>query len=251
MIVQRSFKRNYVAELKYRVQKSTDFISLYALDEFPIDTNGIVLLPGMEQPIGLINKMLPTSDGDFQSAVALYEAYPKLTPLQAADDNFWTYLAHADLFKYVQQRFPKVLDPDFGGANYIIDHWFSRKNDGNILKRHWWSVHFSIDNELVDKYRYTKILFTDYATRTNNFIGYKIARHKEAAIGILKFFYDHEDIYSKCFRGRMIYITKYFNKMGGSKNLVALNRDFFYNELMKIKDVILSIKSEDEARDML
>lgn len=251
MIVQRSFKKSYAENLKLQVQKSTDIISLYSQEEFPIDSKEIVLLPGIEQPLNLINKMIPTSDGDFKSAVALYEAYSKLTPLQAADDIFWTYLAHADLFKYVQQRFPKVLEPDFGGANYIIDHWFSRKTDGNILKRHWWSIHFSIDNDLEDKYRYTKILFTDYATRTNNFIGYKIARHKEAAIGILKFFYDNEDVYNKCFRGRMIYITKYFNRMGGSKNLVALDRNFFYNELMRIKKQILAINSEEDARDMI
>ena len=75
MIVQHSFKKSYADELKYRVQKTNDIISAYSNEKFPIDTNNIVLYPGIEQPIGLIDKLVPTSDGDFQSAVALYEAY--------------------------------------------------------------------------------------------------------------------------------------------------------------------------------
>lgn len=247
MIIQRSFKGGYVDLLRQKVM-SGESISSYSEEKFPIEEEQVVLLPGIEHPNKLIDKMMPNTSNDFQSAIALYEAYP-LTPIQASDDNLWIYLAHTELFAYVQKRFPKVLETDFFGANYIIDHWFSRnKYEGNILKRHWWSVHLSIDDDLDDKYKYTKIIFSDYAARTYHFTSSKIARHKEAAIGILKFFYDNKDVAEKCFRGRLLYVTKYFNRMGGVRNLAALDRDFFYSELVKLRPKILAIIREEDAR---
>lgn len=251
MIVQHSFKQDYTSDLEYRLTNTKELLPLYSHEKFPFDESQTVLLPGIERPNGLLKKMIPTSEGDFQSAIALYEAFPKLTPLQAADNSFWIYLAHVDLFSYVQQRFPKVLEIGFDKADYVKDHWFKRGNVGNILKRHWFSVYCSIDESIEDKYRYTRILFTDYATRTNNFIGYSISRHKEASIGILKFLYDNDDVRSTAFRGRVQYITKYFNRMGGYKCLVALDKEFFYNELMRIKEDILKIKSQEDARDAM
>lgn len=37
------------------------------------------------------------------------------------------------------------------------------------------------------------------------------------------------------FEGRAIYISKFFNGLGGTKPLAYLKRDYFYNELVKHK----------------
>lgn len=242
MFLQRTFKRNYVESLLDAVKQGQN-LELYAKDSFEYDADQVVMIPNLAYPEGLIEKLVPTPQGDFQSAVALYEAFPNLTPLQASDRNFWIYLAHCDLFTYVQNRFSKVKEKGFDNKQYILDHWFFAQ--GTILQALsglWWLTHLSIDENSTDKYKYTRQIFYDYTMRTN-FANYTFARHKEAVFGYLQFMIDYPEVFKSHFKHKNRFITKHFNKIGGTCLLSTLPREYFYNELIRIMDQILEITS--------
>lgn len=241
MILQRTFKKNYAESLLDTVRCGQD-LDKYANEHFAYDKDQVVMIPGIEYPEGLINKMIPNTQGDFQSAVALFEAYPGLTPLQASDRAFWIYLAHVDLFDYVQQRFPKVLEDGFANSQYVLDHWFFAQGTiMQVLAGLWWLTYLSVDENTEDnKYKYTEQLFRDYTLRTN-FANYSFARHKEAVIGYLQFMIDYPEIFSTFFKEKNRFITKHFNKIGGSRLLSALPREYFYDELCANKSQIVAV----------
>ena len=75
-----------------------------------------------------------------------------------------------------------------------------------------------------------------------SFANYKMFRHKEQAIGMLSFWMDHPEALSN---KRSRFFTKHFNKLGGIKQLVCLQRDFFYKEMERILPYALN-SNEDE-----
>ncbi len=241
MLLQRTFKKYYVESLLDAVRNGQD-LDKYAADYFVYDQNQVVMIPTIAYPEGLIDKMVPTTQGDFQSAVALYEAFPNLTPLQASDRSFWIYLAHVDLFKYVQKRFPKVMESEFTNNQYILDHWFFAQ--GTIMQALsglWWLTYLSVDSKAGDnKYIYTAQIFRDYTLRTN-FANYSFARHKEAVIGYLQYMIDHPEVFAAFFKAKNRFITKHFNKIGGTRILSSLPRSYFYDELCSITDQIIDV----------
>lgn len=97
--------------------KSGVGIDRYTKPEFDFDKNQVLMIPTIEQPVGLLDKMDPKDD--YKSAIALFEAYKNLSLLQAQDYSFWTYLAHADLFHYVQAKNNEMLKPGFNDAAYM------------------------------------------------------------------------------------------------------------------------------------
>lgn len=240
MFLQRTFKKNYVETLLDAVRNGRN-LDLYANDCFNYDVEQVVMIPNLASPEGLLEKLEPTTQGDLQSAIALYEAYSNLTPLQAADRTFWIYLAHVDLFPYVQQRFPKVKDEGFENMQYVLDHWFF--GQGTIMQALsglWWLTYLSVDENSPNKYKYTEQIFRDYAMRTN-FAQYSFARHKEAVIGYLQFMIDNPNVFVSFFKEKNSLVTKHFNKIGGTRLLSTLPRDYFYDELNRIKDQILAV----------
>lgn len=242
MLLQRTFKKSYVESLLDDVRNGQN-LDLYAKDTFDHDAEQVIMIPNLAYPDGLLDKLVPNTQGDFQSAIALYEAYPNLTPLQASDRNFWIYLAHIDLFPYVQKRFPKVKEEGFDNKQYILDHWFFAQ--GTIMQALaglWWLTYLSVDENSSEKYRYTEQIFRDYTMRTN-FAQYSFARHKEAVIGYLQFMIDYPDVFGSFFKERNRFVTKHFNKIGGTRLLSALPREYFYNELNRIKNQIIEVTS--------
>lgn len=246
MANQKTFKKGYCDLLTEQV-RSGESISLYGEEVFPYDETQVVMIPSLEHPEGLLEKMIPTSDGDCESAIALYEAYPGLTPLLANDRSFWYYLTHVELFTYMQKRYPKVFDPVAVDANYIINHWFFGKEwyVRSTLPALWWIVYLTVDNESVDKYKYTRFFFSHYDFRSN-FANYSISRHKEALIGYFDFLMDNPVIMRQFSQPRNRFITKHLNKLGGSRLLSTLPREYFYDELTRIKPQILAITSSSE-----
>lgn len=254
MLLQRTFKKNYVEALLDAVRNGQN-LDLYAQDSFDYDAEQVVMIPNLAYPEGLIDKLVPTPQGDFDSAVAIYEAFPNLTPLQAADKSFWTYLTHVDLFEYVQKRYPKVKDEGFNSIPYIVDHWFC---GSDWYWRHpiaslWWFVHQTIDENNGDKYKYTRFFFSSFGFRTN-FAKYSIARLKEAVFGYFDFLMENPEITAQFLKPRNLFITKHLNKMGGARLLSVLPREAFKEELYNIKDQILAVsgvstRAQEEAED--
>ena len=110
---------------------------------------------------------------------------------------------------------------------------FAKKSSGsnmdNTLSRLWWATYLTVDEESDDKYRYTRVLLQDgNSDLLQNLSKSKLFRHKEAVIGILKFFSEYEN--RNDFSNVNRYIIQRFNRIGGVRQLVYMDRDYFYNE---------------------
>lgn len=229
MAYQRILTQSYIDHIFDDVEKGEE-LDRFLLDEFPYDEKYYLDLPHITKPEGLIKEMDTTTDGDCKSAIALYEAYKCLTPLEATTSQLWESLALTDLFPYMRDRWDLKKGSDI--KKTILNH-FTVKAHG--LMRHglaglWWLVYLSIDEERQNKYELTEMLFKNYTLRYIRFGVGKVIQHKEAAIGILQFLKDHEgDIPSM--ENVANGLTSYFNKLGAVKQLTYLDRDFFYHEM--------------------
>ena len=253
MKLQKIFKPTYVSYLKNHINPEN-----YALDEFPYDKYQVKTLANIYEPEDLDGKLDPNDS--YKSAIALYEAYPNLSPLLASKEEFWVYLTHADCFHYTQRRWNRrnekngeTSDILSGTAtvDFIKEHFFYSQSGvmGTTLMNLWWSVYLSVDPSRGEdkKYELTEILFKSEDFRTRRLASSILARNKEAVIGILEFLKENEDVYKNHFEARFVYITKYFNRLSGNMKLGYLNRHFFYNELEKHLDVIKSITEREKV----
>ena len=114
MELQKVFKHSYMDELRKNIH-----ISDYQGESFPYDPSKVKALANVYKPEGLLERLDP--EDDFTSAIEIFKAYDSVTPLLASLPDLWVYLAHVDLFPYVQKRWPKVLD---GSADeqYVLNH---------------------------------------------------------------------------------------------------------------------------------
>lgn len=229
MAFQRLLTQKYIEHIFEDVEKGVD-LNRFLQNTFPYDSNYLVDLPHLAKPDGLLEQLDPTTDGDFKSAVAIYEAYKSLRPLEATTSQLWESLSLTDLFPYMRERWKLKGSADLKQA--ILNH-FTVKAHG--LMRHglgglWWLVYLSVDEERKNKYELTEMLFKNYTLRIVRFGVGKVIQHKEAAIGILQFLKDHESEIPSM-ENVANGLASYFNKLGAVKQLTYLNRDFFYNEM--------------------
>ena len=248
MALQKKFITKYAEKLQQEAKEGFG-IERYTRRVFDYDKSQVEYIKSLEQPLDLLDRMNPSDD--LASAKTIYEAFEGLTPQMAADESFWTYLTHVDLFPYVQKRNSKVWEEGFSDAKYIINYFF-HGNGGLIyhpLAGLWWDVHCTIDKDSSYPYKYTDYLFRDYGLRVTYMGRYALFRHKEEVFGILQFLMDNEEITNAHFRQRSRWISQYFNKMGAVRQLRCLNRDFFYSELDRLKDIILSIETDEDVKN--
>ncbi len=227
--LQLTFKESYVRTLRSNIK-----VENYLGENFPYDHNMVRRVAGVMQPKELVKQLDP--DNNFKSAIALYEAYKGLSPLVASSDPFWVYLAHVDLFSYVQQRW-NGLEKAENQIKYIQDHWFySTSPMRTTLMDMWWSVFCTIDEtrENGHKYDLTEIFFENETFRTRVFGSSAIFRHREAAIGVLEYIEANPSIKKK-FEENGRLIASYLNQLGATKQLAYLDRTFFKKEMEKIK----------------
>ena len=224
MALQKRFKSSYIKVLKEQA-KSVDAPALYAAEKFLFDETMTKELP-FETPDGLCKKLLDAND-NFEAAVAIYEAYPDLTPILATFEEFWVYLIHVDLFPYVQKLWPE-LKTGKASSSYILDHCFHSPNGTmrTTIEGLWWLVYLSVDIARGEdnKYDLTKFLLSNVDFSTRRFGPSKLIRHKEAMIGVLEFLIEEPEISKENFEPHFIYITKYLNRIGGVKKLAFIDR---------------------------
>lgn len=250
MALQHVFKKGYIEYLKTHIQ-----VADYLQETFPVDHSQVVPLYGVMHPEGLAERVVPTRAGDFTTAVAVYEAYRNISPLFAQQDTLWVSLSHAELFDYLKRRWPiiaKERDTEEKQVSFINDHWFRSPNGiaRCALMGLWWSVHCTIDESREDKYELTRVLFMDYTFRTMTFGASPLFRHREAAMGILGFLKDNLDLFVNNTYNRGLFISKYFNQLGGVKQLASLDRDFFRNECEHIKPKLLEITEREQVQNV-
>ena len=229
MALQKILKKSYIDQVFDDVALERN-LDRFLEAEFPVDEEYFMVTPQVKKPDGLLDLLVPTPEGDFQSAIAIYQAYQKLTPLQAINQEFWESLALTDLFPYMQKRWNLHEARDLKRS--ILNH-FQVASHG--LFRHgiaglWWLVYLTVDMDRENQYELTEILFKNYTLRYVRFGVSRVIQHKEAAIGILQYLKDHEqDIPSM--ENVANNLTSYFNKLGAVKQLTFLERDFFYSEM--------------------
>jgi len=247
MALQPVFKRGYVDYLKNNIKPEA-----YLGDHFDYDQSQVVRLYGVPHPEDLLEKLDPTPDGDLQTAIAIYEAYPDLSPLFAQQDDLWVYLTHVDLFDYVKKRWPLI---DSGGKSkdsvkYIKNHWFGNKDFflRTTFAGLWWHIYLSHDDSRENKYELSEFLFKNNEFRTSSFGELPLIRHREAMVGILEFLKENPTLFDSGFNGKARYIQHLFNMIGGYKNLSSLPRGFFKSTLYKQLDTLASVHDAKEAR---
>ncbi len=243
MELQKVFKHSYMDELRKNIH-----ISDYQGESFPYDPSKVKSLANVYKPEGLLDRLDP--EDDFTSAVEIFKAYENVTPLLASLPDLWVYLAHVDLFPYVQSRHSDVLNDDVT-EDYIVDHWFKNKVSifRMVLPSAWWSVYLSIDKSRENPYELTEILFKNQELRTNSFGPLTLIRHREAMIGVLEFFKEHPELLVDGMNMRAQYVRKLFNFIGGTKRLEFLNRDFFRTTLEKRYDTIACTFSRGDIQN--
>lgn len=243
MELQKVFKKSYMEELRRNIH-----VSDYQGDSFPYDPSKVKSLANVYKPEGLLDKLDP--DDDFTTAVELFKAYKNVTPLLASLPDLWVYLAHVDLFPYVQKRHSDVMKDDVT-KKYIENHWF--ENEVSLfrmaLPSAWWSVYLSIDEERENPYELTEILFKNQELRNNSFGPLSLIRHREAMKGILEFLKEHPFLLEDGMNMRAQYIRKLFSFIGGTKRLEFMNKDFFKAELEKRIDVLSRKFSREDIQN--
>ena len=261
MALQRIFTPEYVNQLVNDINPEN-----YQGDDIVYNENEIRRLKGVEQPEGLLDRMLKASN-EFEAAIELYEAYKDITPLIASNRAFWVYLTHVDLAKYVKREWPDLekyeADNDKRkqkkGAprsetdkkKYILDHWMISPNGlmRTSLMNLWWSVYLTVDESLGDDHKYdlTKIFFSNNGMRTRRLGTGHLGRNRAALKGILMFIKENPDIFENGIENRMIWITRHFNLIGGTKPLANMPYTFFKRELEKFKDHLSRISRREDV----
>lgn len=243
--LQHTFKESYTIYLKDAVKAGVS-IDNYKQPEFDYDKSKVKFIANLYEPKMLLEKLM-SANTDYEAAVILYEAYKDLSPLLASTEAFWVYLTHVDLYQYVQYRHPVVKARN--EQSHILDHWFFGKQGyiRNTLASLWWSVYCSVDETRSNPYELTEIFFRNYSFRVVNLR--IMLRTKEGLLGILEFLKENPDVLENNFENRGLFIAKYFNNLGGSKQLSYLKRDFFKQELINIKNIILSITDRGDVQN--
>lgn len=247
MAIQKIFKEGYASALNNKVSRGEE-LSLYLNNEFVYDESETDWVGGLVQPEGLLDKMMALSDKsqDFQAATTLYESFRELRPVVASEKPFWIYLGHADLYPYMHKRFlsdvTRLLQKDPTKPSVILNRWFfPREFVRNHLAGMWWDVKCTIDETDSDPYIYTRTLFKYYDMRSMNFANYKMFRNKAQVKGILKCIGEHPEVFDGNWQIRIRHVTKYFNRLGATKQLVALPWEFFYNTVDSLLDEVSQV----------
>ena len=261
MELQRIFTPEYANQLTNDIHPEN-----YLGDKVKYNENEVRRLKGVEHPEGLESKMLNATN-EYEAAILLYEAYKDISPVIASNRCFWLYLTHVDLAKYVKKLWPdlerydvdikskKQKKGDFRSESdkkkYIQDHWLISPNGlmRTSLMNLWWSVYLTVDESHGDDHKYdlTKVFFSNSGMRTRRLGTGHLGRNREALKGILTFMKENPDIFESGIENRMIWITRHFNLIGGTKPLANLPSSFFMGELEKNKDYISKISKREDV----
>ena len=197
--------------------------------------------PDIDRPVGLARRVVSDKSDparDFKTAVAIFEAFPRLNRLQASDAGLWTHLTHIELWEYMRKRFPlSELDTERRMAT-IKEKWFLRDISQSSLIHHplaglWWGVWLSIAPEKGEDHKYdlTKILYRNLDLPTRTLGTYELGRLPAAVKGTLGYVYDNPDLFEDEYEAKMRAIMRLLNSIGGVIQLACLEESFFREQI--------------------
>lgn len=245
MALQKVFKPEYIQFLKNNIK-----VENYLGDSFDYDISQVRSLAQVVAPVDLLDELVPTPKGDFVSAKAIYTAYKSISPVFAQQDNLWIYLTHVDLYDYVKKRWPIPTGDEEKAIIHIQNHWFRNQRFlRTTFAGLWWNVYLTIDEERSNPYELTEVMFAagqDF--RTLRFVELPLIRLKPAMMGVLEFLLENPDLINN-FDGRGQYISRYFNMLGGFKQLSAMDKEFFKDTLYRLLPKLKEIKSISDVQN--
>lgn len=97
-----------------------------------------------------------------QLAISLYEPLKDLGEINACDDLLWNYLNLCVYRDFIFDRRDIENDKEY---NQLDNHWIYKNQSAAQNARTdvcslWWGVHQTINEDVSDKYKYTKLLFS-------------------------------------------------------------------------------------------
>lgn len=194
----------------------------------------------------LCQKMLEAESKDRQ-AVVLYESL-NITPLLASDERLWVYLSHGPLSSYVAKHWSTNIDKSKNFTNHVLEHWFIHGHSRIMrseLASLWWGVEISKLEDEEDKYRLTKILFSNYTLRV--VVLAQVLRSRNVLRGILEWFYRNG---TDKMEVRGSFIAKYLNQLAGIKQLTILSWEKIVKLIEDVQDVIFKIKDKNDYQNL-
>ena len=105
---------------------------------------------------------------DLVNTRMIYDAFHKLTPLQASNKYMWTYLCHAipEYRDYIRDRWMQEERENTIKSRFFVTTSGSLLND-NALSRLWWYGYLTYDEKNANHYALTEILFTNQTICTD------------------------------------------------------------------------------------
>ena len=246
MKVERKYSVDSIKDVKAKLRNpGYNLLESYTSDGFlPLE-----YLPFTTQDCGIIIEYqnsivddmveaLINNPTEFEAGLILYEALAHLTPVQAADIGFWTYLNHNVFYGYVAARWGNIWDDQFNPSNignYIINHWIQTNSSQPDLIKYplsglWWSFRLTVDNSRDDWYELTRLFFKNYTMRVIHMGQTKFARHKPAILGVLEYIKESE-AESGSLESAARSIVSYVNQLGGIRPLSYFDKDWFKEKL--------------------
>ncbi len=245
-----SYTNDFVNAFKYKIKNNSNelinayinkniFIFTQISEEF--ETIESINTIELERDFcnSLIQMFYANQNNEFESGKKLYLSLKDLSPRDASNAGFWTRLAHNELYQYIHARWPvdNYINEIEKLGTHILYHWHLETEAQASLIDHplaglWWS--FYMTEDIIDNsdFELTKIFFINSAFRTKYLGQSKIARHKEALIGTLKFIRNN-NLHLNNLEENARAITPFLNLLGGTKPLSFFDRDWFYMQLKK------------------
>jgi Family of unknown function (DUF6339) len=176
----------------------------------------------------------------------MHQAFPTLTPAQAADPRLWVRLCHVEGWAYMRRRWDldgyKDRDDPVKAAGWVREHYFlgnprpSRALTRNGMARLWWYAHLTYDPSRAENgYELTRVLLSDLDW-AQSVLERNFGRGRHILTGFLEFLRDHGDGVD---RRRVRDLAMWLNRRGGFTLLDALTAG----------DVADLLVAENERRD--
>lgn len=221
-----SFIRLYENQLAFQLPFSaTDILD----SNIPISNNNL----GQDMLDTYLEHIKDNQIADFECAKLLYENL-KLTPEQASNADFWNYLHHFEMYRYIHQRWKNQGNFHTHIKRHFLMNLTSQKHLINFpLTTLWWSIHLTIDEKRVDKYELSRVYFGNNRFRTVSLGGMSFVRHKPALLSILQFMKENKQELTKTITYTELgdEISKFINLLGGTKPLSFFEQDWFTKKL--------------------
>lgn len=178
---------------------------------------------------------------DFQNAIALYEAFKNLTPMQASTFHMWTWLCHQPKYAdYIRDRWMSEDRTGVAKKRFFVTNYGESLYFENALSRGWWIVHLTKDPENENPYHLTEVLFDTQNTLKDVLTTYN-RMNPNRIKGVLLAIKDFKEITGKSVNEAWRECRKFLNGYGAIIVLDYLDaeeiRDLAFNCMMNAHNV--------------